>query len=125
VIEGRLAWPWTFAPDASTFWDYRGVDVTGDGHVVCHNRIRGFGDPIVNKKTQHRAWDVYGNDVYDSYDGTELDDGEGNTRLFHNRYTNVMDPVSIQPVWGGPRTCCATSRSTRQRSPSSSRAPAA
>lgn len=102
VIEGRLVWPWTFDPNASMYWDWRGVDVTGDGHVVCHNRIRGFGDLIVNKKAQHRAWDIYGNDISDSYDGTELDDGEGNTRLFHNRYTNVMDPVSIQPIWGGP-----------------------
>jgi hypothetical protein len=101
-IQGRLAWPWTFAPDASSYWDWLGIDVTGDGHVVCHNAIRGFGDPIVNKKSQHRAWDIYGNDVSDSFDGTELDDGEGNTRLFHNRYTNVMAPISIQPVWGGP-----------------------
>ncbi len=101
-IEGRLVWPWTFESGASSHWDDRGVDITGDGHVVCHNLIRGFGDPIVNKKSQSRSWDVYGNDILDSYDGTELDDGEGNVRLFHNRYTNVMDPVSIQPVWGGP-----------------------
>jgi len=32
----------------------------------------------------------------------ELDEGEGNVRLFHNRFTNVMAPVSIQPVFGGP-----------------------
>lgn len=101
-LTGRLVWPWTFDPDASTHWDDRGVDVTGDGHVVCHNRMRGFGDPVVNKQVQARGWDVYGNDIYDSYDGTELDESEGNARLYLNRWTNVMDPVSIQPSHGGP-----------------------
>ncbi|UQA58305.1 chondroitinase-B domain-containing protein [Polyangium aurulentum] len=101
-IVGRLVWPWTFAPDATSHWDDRGVDVTGDGHVICHNRLIGFGDPIVNKKSMSRSWDVYGNDIRDSFDGTELDESEGNARLFHNRYTNVMDPISIQPVRGGP-----------------------
>jgi Chondroitinase B len=102
TIRGRLVWPWTFDADATTHWDDRGVDVTGDGHVVCHNTIIGFGDPIVNKKSMARSWDIYGNDVQDAYDGTELDEAEGNVRLFHNRYTNVMDPISIQPVRGGP-----------------------
>jgi hypothetical protein len=102
VIEGRLAWPWTFADDATSHWDDRGVDMNGTGHVVCHNVIRGFGDPIVNKHRLARGWDVYGNDIYDAFDGTELDEGEGNVRLFGNRYTNVMAPVSIQPVFGGP-----------------------
>lgn len=101
-IEGRLAWPWTFANDATSHWDDRGVDMNGSGHVVCHNLIRGFGDPIVNKHRLVRAWDVYGNDIYDAFDGTELDEGEGNVRLFGNRYTNVMAPISIQPVFGGP-----------------------
>ena len=101
-IEGRLVWPWVFASDATSHWDDRGVDVTGDAHVVCHNTIIGFGDPIINQKVQSRSWDVYGNDIRDCFDGTELDRSEGNVRLFHNRWTNVMDPVSIQPVYGGP-----------------------
>ncbi len=101
-IDGRLIWPWVFQSNATSHWDDRGIEVTGDGHVVCHNRIRGFGDPVVNKKSRARSWDIYSNDILDSFDGTELDDGEGNVRLTHNRYTNVMDPVSIQPIWGGP-----------------------
>jgi len=101
-ILGRLVWPWTFAPDATNHWDDRGVDMTGDGHVICHNLLVGFGDPVVNKQDMARAWDVYGNDIRDSYDGTELDTSSGNARLFHNRFTNVMDPISIQPVRGGP-----------------------
>jgi hypothetical protein len=64
--------------------------------------IRGFGDPVVNMKRQARSWDIYGNDIADAWDGVELDEGEGNVRLFHNRFTNVMAPVSIQPMFGGP-----------------------
>ncbi|MBA2526908.1 MAG: carboxypeptidase regulatory-like domain-containing protein, partial [Pyrinomonadaceae bacterium] len=62
-IDGRLQWPWVFASDATNHWDDRGVEVTGDGHVVCHNKIRGFGDPVVNKQRRARSWDVYGNDI--------------------------------------------------------------
>lgn len=102
VIDGRLDWPWVFRDDATSHWDDRGIEVTGDGHVVCHNSIRGFGDPVLNMKRRSRSWDVYGNDIADAWDGVELDYGEGNVRLFHNRFTNVMAPVSIQPVYGGP-----------------------
>ncbi len=101
-IDGRLEWPWVFERNATSHWDDRGVEVTGDGHVVCHNRIRGFGDPVVNMKRRARSWDVYGNDIADAWDGVELDEGEGNVRMFHNRFTNVMAPVSIQPIFGGP-----------------------
>jgi hypothetical protein len=102
VIDGRLQWPWVFGGNPSRHWDDRGVEVTGDGHVVCHNRIRGFGDPVINMKRQARSWDIYGNDIADAWDGVELDEGEGNVRLFRNRFTNVMAPVSIQPSFGGP-----------------------
>jgi hypothetical protein len=102
VIEGRLAWPWVFDANASTHWDDRGVAVQGDGHVVCHNRISGFGDPMISMKVLARAIDFYGNDILDSFDGTELDLGGGNVRVFHNRWTNVAAGVSLQPVYGGP-----------------------
>lgn len=101
-LDGRLVWPWTFEPDAGSHWDDRGIDLNGDGHVIGHNRLRGFGDPIVNKTRLSRAWDVYGNDILDSYDGTELDEAAGNVRFFGNRWTNVMVPISLQPVFGGP-----------------------
>ena len=102
VLDGRLEWPWVFEHDATSHWDDRGIEVTGDGHVVCHNAVRGFGDPVVNRKRQARSWDVYGNDIADAWDGVELDEGEGNLRLFRNRFTNVMAPISMQPVFGGP-----------------------
>lgn len=101
-IEGRLVWPWVFAGDATSHWDDRGIHINGSGVVICHNRIKGFGDPVINKVRGVRAWDVHGNDIYDSFDGTELDESEGNARLFRNRFTNVMSPISIQPSLGGP-----------------------
>ena len=102
VIDGRLQWPWVFGANPSSHWDDRGIAVSGNGHVVCHNRIRGFGDPVINTVRQARAWDVYGNDIADAWDGVELDEGEGNVRMFHNRFTNVMAPISMQPIFGGP-----------------------
>jgi hypothetical protein len=102
VIDGRLQWPWVFGSNPSSHWDDRGIAVSGNGHVVCHNRIRGFGDPVINTVLQARAWDVYGNDIADAWDGVELDEGEGNVRMFHNRFTNVMAPISMQPIFGGP-----------------------
>jgi hypothetical protein len=50
-----------------------------------------------------RAYDFYGNNIHEIYaDGTELDRGEGNVRLFGNRFTNVYTAISIQPAIGGP-----------------------
>lgn len=102
IIEGRLAWPWALDPNASLHWDDRGVAVHGDGHVVCHNRMSGFGDPMINMKDLARSLDFYGNDILDTFDGTEVDLAGGNVRVFHNRWTNVAAGVSLQPIRGGP-----------------------
>ena len=58
---------------------------------------------MINFTEGGRAYDFYGNNIHEIYgDGTELDRGEGNVRLFHNRFTNVYTAVSIQPARGGP-----------------------
>ncbi len=101
-VDGRLVWPWPFAANARDYWDNRGIDISGDGHVICHNRIRGFGDAIVNQAQFARSWDVYGNDILDGQDGTELDRSTGNVRFWGNRWTNMMAAISLQPVYGGP-----------------------
>ena len=41
VLEGPSTWPRTKGIE-----DARGIQVTGQGHVVCYNRIRGFADAI-------------------------------------------------------------------------------
>ncbi|MBA3456708.1 MAG: hypothetical protein H0T42_26700 [Deltaproteobacteria bacterium] len=103
VIKGRLAWPLLSSDDGAIHNDDQGIRVDGSGHVVCHNDIAGFGDPMLNFAEGGRAYDFYGNDIHEIYgDGTELDRGEGNVRLFGNRFTNVYTAISIQPAYGGP-----------------------
>lgn len=103
VIAGRLQWPLVSSDDGAIHNDDQGIRVDGSGHVVCHNEISGFGDPMLNFTEGGRAYDFYGNDIHEIYgDGTELDRAEGNVRLFHNRFTNVYTAISIQPAYGGP-----------------------
>ncbi len=102
TIEGLDVWPWVFDADATSHWDDEAVKIQGWGVDACHNKIVGFGDTIINKNIGARAYDFYGNDISDSFDGTELDEGAGNARLFNNRWTNVWDGLSIQPIYGGP-----------------------
>lgn len=103
IVHGRLQWPLIYSDDGGVNADSQGIRVAGDGHVVCHNDITGFGDPMINFAEGGRAYDFYGNDIHEIYaDGTELDRGEGNVRLFGNRFTNVYTAISIQPANGGP-----------------------
>jgi hypothetical protein len=103
VVHGRLAWPLIYSDDGGTHADDQGIRVDGSGHVVCHNDIAGFGDPLINFAEGGRAYDFYGNDIHEIYgDGTELDRAEGNVRLWGNRFTNLYTAISIQPAYGGP-----------------------
>src|SRR6266851_2511754 len=43
VLEGRLAWPLVYPDDGGAHSSDDGIHVEGDGHVVCHNEIVGFG----------------------------------------------------------------------------------
>jgi hypothetical protein len=103
VLEGRLAWPHVYSDDGGAHSDDDGILIQGHGHVVCHNRIRGYGDAIKTAQAGARAIDVYGNEVLSAYDnGVELDYGEGNVRCWRNRFTNTYTPLSFQPIYGGP-----------------------
>jgi hypothetical protein len=103
VLEGRLVWPAVYADDGGRHANDDGISVQGDGHVVCHNRIVGFGDAMKNEEPGARADDFYGNEVLSAYDNAiELDYSEGNTRAFRNRFTNSFVPLSFQPTYGGP-----------------------
>jgi hypothetical protein len=102
IVHGRLQWPLVYSDDGAAHADDQGIRVEGPGMVVCHNDISGFGDPMINFASA-RAYDFYGNDIHEIYaDGTELDRGLGNVRLFGNRFTNVYTAISIQPSLGGP-----------------------
>jgi hypothetical protein len=99
VIEGPSTWPRTKGIENA-----RGVQITGEGHIVCHNRIRGFADAIDTFPSRRCAnIDFHNNDISEmTDDGMELDYSERNVRCFANRLTNVYQGISAQPVFGGP-----------------------
>lgn len=99
IIEGPSTWPRTKGIE-----DARGIQLTGEGHVVCYNRIRGFGDAIDTFPSRRCAnIDFHNNDISEmTDDGIEMDYAERNVRCFSNRLTNVFQGISAQPVFGGP-----------------------
>jgi hypothetical protein len=99
VIEGPSTWPRTKGIENA-----RGIQLTGEGHVVCYNRIRGFADAIDTYGSAHcAAIDFHNNELSElTDDGIELDYSERNTRCFWNRLSNVFQGISLQPVYGGP-----------------------
>ncbi|MFB3894474.1 MAG: nitrous oxide reductase family maturation protein NosD [Phycisphaerae bacterium] len=101
VLEGTHKW--TEEKGANVAED-RGIQITGIGHVICYNRVRGFKDGIDTFPSREcSAIDIHNNDVSECLDdGCEMDYSERNTRNFCNRYTNVFQGVSVQPVYGGP-----------------------
>ena len=103
ILEGRLIWPHVYTDDQGLHSNDDGIHVEGDGHVVCHNQLIGFGDALKTEQIGARAVDFYGNEVLSAYDnGVELDVAEGNVRAFRNRFTNNFAAISFQPIYGGP-----------------------
>jgi hypothetical protein len=99
LFEGPSTWPRSKGIESA-----RAIQVSGEGHVVCHNRIRGFGDGIdIMWDTPNRAIDFYGNEISEcTDDAIEMDYGMTNVRCFRNRITNCFQGVSAQPAYGGP-----------------------
>ena len=89
-------------------WNFEGIVLHGQGGVVCHNTLSGFGDALgfskaAETKHPHRSNDFYGNEVLWSGDDCfEFDFSERNNRFFRNRCTNTGNGISAQPVFGGP-----------------------
>lgn len=103
ILEGRLAWPSVYTDDGGAHANDDGIHVEGAGHVICHNRLTGFGDAMKTEQEGARAVDFYGNEVLTAYDnGVELDASSGNVRCFRNRFTNTYATISFQPIYGGP-----------------------
>jgi len=99
LFEGPSTWPRTKGIESA-----RAVQVCGEGHAVCYNRIRGFGDGIdIMHDTPNRAIDIYGNEISEcTDDAIEMDFGQTNVRAFRNRITNCFEGISTQPLYGGP-----------------------
>jgi len=99
TLEGPSVWPRTKGIENA-----RGIQITGAGHEVCFNRIRGFADAMDTfPSPQCVAIDFHNNDCSEcTDDGMEMDYSEHNTRSFNNRFTNIFQGISVQPVFGGP-----------------------
>ena len=98
-IVGRVVWPGAGIPSE------RGIDLRGYGNVVCHNRVRYFGDCVSLQPFTGASYgnDVYGNDAtFCVDDGIEIDYNQSNVRVWRNRVMNARMGVSVQPIRGGP-----------------------
>ncbi|HPD17192.1 MAG TPA: right-handed parallel beta-helix repeat-containing protein [Planctomycetota bacterium] len=99
TLKGPSTWP-----RSKGIEDARGIQLSGQGNVVCHNRISGYADAIDTFSTYPcAAIDFYRNEISEcTDDGIEMDYSEHNTRCFENRLTNVFQGISVQPIHGGP-----------------------
>jgi hypothetical protein len=103
TLQGLLSWPLVYRDDGGLHSSDDGIAVQGAGHVVCYNRISGYGDAMKTAGNGARAIDFYGNEILYSYDNAiELDGSAGNVRCLRNRFTNTFDAISTQPVHAGP-----------------------
>jgi hypothetical protein len=102
VLEGVSPWPRPGGKMDENEW--RGIQLTGTGHVVCYNRVHHFKDAIDTfPSVACSAIDFHNNDVSElNDDGFEMDYSERNVRNFHNRIVNAFCGLSVQPVYGGP-----------------------
>ena len=91
---------------------HTGINVYGQGIVVCYNRIAGFSDalaianfgvPVDDLERHCVAVDFYGNDLsFAQDDCLEADYGCHNVRVYRNRCYNAHTGLSVQPSYGGP-----------------------
>ncbi len=84
-----------------------GIAVTGPGHVIEHNRVRGFRDNVSlmedSEAEDQFSIDILRNDISEAADdGVEADFCFHNCRILENRITNAFMGVSSQPSLGGP-----------------------
>jgi hypothetical protein len=99
VLEGPCTWP----ASPHIIEEEEGIELVGTGHVVCHNRITGFGDAISIYRNPAVSIDITDNDIdVATDDGIELDFGVRNIRCLRNRIANARTGISLQPVYGGP-----------------------
>ena len=84
-----------------------GIQFTGSGNVIRHNRVTGFRDCISHMEddgvAQQMCNDILNNDISAGLDdGIEADFALSNCRIMRNRITNCFVGISSQPGLGGP-----------------------
>jgi hypothetical protein len=106
VITGIHAWDKSImGPGGEN--DGEGIEITGSGNVICHNRVSGFRDCLSHMEdsdaTVQMCNDWYNNDISIGLDdGIEADFAHSNCRVMRNRITNCFVGISSQPGLGGP-----------------------
>ena len=102
LLEGPFPWP--SATKGAPVKEWRGIQISGAGQEICFNRVRNFKDGIDTFPSPVCcAIDIHHNEVSECLDdGCEMDDSERNNRCFLNRFTDVFQGISVQPVHGGP-----------------------
>ncbi|MHC4301303.1 MAG: chondroitinase-B domain-containing protein [Planctomycetota bacterium] len=106
--------PTWYPRDPKTYMQpgHTGVNIYGQGHVICHNRITrfsdaaaiyNFGPPPDDLSLYCVNIDFYNNDLSWAQDDTfEADYGCHNVRFYRNRCYNTHTGMSTQPFYGGP-----------------------
>ncbi|MBN8420531.1 MAG: right-handed parallel beta-helix repeat-containing protein [Verrucomicrobia bacterium] len=84
-----------------------GIEFTGSGNVIRHNRVSGFRDCISHMEdggaVSQACNDILNNDISAGLDdGIEADFAHHNCRVMRNRLTNCFVGISSQPGLGGP-----------------------
>jgi len=87
--------------------DGEGIQFTGSGNVIRHNRVTGFRDCISHMEddgaVEQSCNDILNNDIDSGLDdGIEADFALHNCRILRNRLTNCFVGISSQPGLGGP-----------------------
>jgi len=87
--------------------DGEGIQFTGSGNVIRHNRVSGFRDCISHMEddgaVEQSCNDILNNDIDSGLDdGIEADFALHNCRIMRNRLTNCFVGISSQPGLGGP-----------------------
>lgn len=106
VITGSRAWdPAIMGADGDN--EGEGIQFTGSGNVIRHNRVTGFRDCISHMEDDGAAAqscnDILNNDISAGLDdGIEADFALSNCRIMRNRLTNCFVGISSQPGLGGP-----------------------
>jgi hypothetical protein len=106
LVEGATVWAeGSLGVDGDNIGE--GIEVTGPGHVIEHNRVRGFRDAISfiedDGAVEQHSIDVLYNDLSEAADdGIEADFCYHNCRIVGNRLVNVFIGLSSQPGLGGP-----------------------
>jgi hypothetical protein len=107
VVTGVATWQESLLGCCDAPFMGEGIELSGPGHVVMNNRVRGFRDDISllegDEAVDQWSIDILNNDLERAVDdGVEADYCYHNCRIMRNRVTNAFVGLSAQPSIGGP-----------------------